>query len=97
VGELKTRTVPNPEYEDLTDLLERARSMAVVVAGVLERPAALMSQDRVWTGPTAAAAFALELDGRRADLPLRFEAFIDAVTARRAAVPPSFDVPVSEL
>jgi len=97
VGELKTRTVPNPEYEDLTDLLERARSMAVVVAGVLERPAALMSQDRVWTGPTAAAAFALELDGRRADLPLRLEAFIDAVTARRAAVPPSFDVPVSEL
>lgn len=94
---LVTRTLSNPEYETLSALLQRARTLSTLFSGVLDRPSELMCQDRVWTGPTTADAFAAELDGRRRELPGRFEDFIAAVEERLSAVPTTIEIPVSEL
>lgn len=91
------REVPNPEHEELSELLRRAQECADRVARVLDRPAWLMSSEGVWSGPTAAAAFAQELDGRRRELPGRLEGFVDAVAERRDRVPATLDVPAWEL
>ena len=92
-----TRSVSNPQFEDLSALLQRARTLSTLFSGVLDRPAALMCQDRVWTGPMTADVFASDLDGRRSELPGRFEDFIAAVQERRSRVSETIETPVWEL
>lgn len=86
-GEVITRTVPNPAYEELEELLESVQRAKTWQGAVLSSPARLMGSGDAWRGRGEASVFEAELEGRNADLPGYFDDLAQAVRDRMSEVP----------
>lgn len=86
-GEVITRTVPNPTYVELEELLTAVEQAKTSQGAALGSPAQLMGSGNAWRGRGAAATFEAELEGRKQDLPGYFEDLVQAIRDRMSQVP----------
>lgn len=84
--------VPNPDYEELQDLLEDVRGYQRLNSDVLSLAAYVMGSGGAWTGPSTASAFEADLQGRHSRLPVYFDRIVEAVEFRMSQVPTTVNV-----
>jgi hypothetical protein len=84
--------VPNPDYEELEDLLRDVQGYQGLNSGVLDRAARLMGTGGAWTGPSTATVFETEVQGRQGSLPGYLDGLVEAVGSRMSQVPATVNV-----